>query len=272
MAMLSVLEESLKLLYKKPKMFLPNMTVAVLYAILELILLKLSIELFGNMAPPTQEDLRRIAYSNLPVIITVLAAYPFLAALDLISYAMYPSLVSDHYNGKDISLGRALKAAIKAWRLWVSLGLVILLFILCVTPIFSLFIVINYLTQNPMFFAIGIILLLAAIMLLMLAIFFVMPIGIIEKEKTLDSFRKSYALGKKNKKGVIALVLFSSGVILAAFFIGSSPSVSSNAGLTYLAIAVFMLVKMMQSTIYTYISVVNPYFYLDIRKRSTTTP
>ena len=267
MALLSVLKDSLELLYQEPKMFLPNMTVAVLYTILELILLKLSIELFGNMAPPTYEDLNQVIYSNLPVIVAILAVYPFLAALDLITYAMYPSMVSDHYNGKDISLGRALRVALKAWRIWVSMGLVILLFVLCITPIFSVFLALNYITQNPLFFAIGLLLLLAAIVLLIQAIFFVMPIGIIEKEKTLDSFRKSYALGKKNIKGVIALVLFSAGVMLASFFIGSSSLVSSNADLTYLAVAVFIIVKIMQSTVYTYISVVNPYFYLDIRKR-----
>ena len=264
------MRESLNLLYKEPKMFLPNMTVAALYAVFELFLLKFSLELFGNTETLSSAEVRNMVSSNMSLLLTILAFYPLLAALDLISYAMYPSMVLDHYNKKDISLRRAASAALKAWRIWLSLGLVILLFAVCVTPLFSLFFALYYMTQNYVYLILGVLLFLGAVVLLMLSLFFVMPIGIIDKEKTLESFRKSYRLGRENKKEVSLRVFFSFAVIAIAFVVGSNQNISSNRGLTYMAIALFLLIKMLQSTIYTYISVINPYYYLNVKHAHRT--
>ncbi len=264
------MRESLNLLYKEPKMFLPNMTVAALYAVFELFLLKFSLELFGNTETLSSAEVRNMVSSNMSLLLTILAFYPLLAALDLISYAMYPSMVLDHYNKKDISLRRAASAALKAWRIWLSLGLVILLFAVCVTPLFSLFFALYYMTQNYVYLILGVLLFLGAVVLLMLSLFFVMPIGIIDKEKTLESFRKSYRLGRENKKEVSLMVFFSFAVIAIAFVVGSNQNISSNRGLTYMAIALFLLIKMLQSTIYTYISVINPYYYLNVKHAHRT--
>lgn len=259
------MRESLDLLYKEPKMFLPNMTVAVFYAIFELILLKMSIDLFGNPGTLSQEDVRSMMSSNIMVLLAILAFYPLLAALDLISYAMYPSMVSDHHKGKDISLGRAISSALKAWRIWLSIGLVIAVFVVCITPVVSAFYILYYMTRNYIYFILGALIFFAAIVLLMLSIFFVMPIGIIDNERTLASFKKSYQLGRKNKKEVISIVFFSFAVMGIAFVVGSNQAISSNSGLTALAVLAFMIIKMLQSTMYTYISVINPNFYLHIR-------
>lgn len=265
MALLSVMRESLELLYKEPKIFLPNMTVAVFYAVFELILLKMSIDLFGNPGTLSQEEIRSMMSSNIILLLAILAFYPFLAALDLISYAMYPSMVSDHFKGKDISLGRAVSSALKAWRIWVSIGLVIAIFVVCVTPVVSAFYILYYMTQNYIYFLLGALIFFAAIVLLMLSIFFVMPIGIIDKEGTLSSFKKSHQLGRQNKKGVIFIVFLSFAVMATAFIVGSNQAISSNSGLTVLAVLAFMLIKMLQSTMYTYVSVINPNFYLQIK-------
>lgn len=270
MTLFGVMRESLKLLCKEPRMFLPNMTVAVFYAVFELFLLKVSIELLGNTQTLSSAELRNMVSSNLSLLLTMLAFYPLLAASDLISYAMYPSMVSDYHNGKGISLRRAMSSALKAWRIWLSLGLVILLFAVCVTPVLSLFFILYYMTQNYFYLMIAVLLFLAAVVLLLLSIFFVMPIGIIEKEKTLESFRKSYRLGKENKKEVSSLVFLSFAVMAVAFAAGSNPGISSNRDLTYMAIALFMLIKMLQSTIYTYISVINPYYYLNLKHPNKT--
>ena len=260
------MRESLELLYKEPKMFLPNMTVAVFYAIFELILLKMSIDLFGNPGTLSQEDVRSMMSSNIMVLLAIITFYPVLAALDLISYAMYPSMVSDHHKGKDISLGRAMSSALKAWRIWFSIGLVIAIFIVCVTPVVSAFYILYYMTQNYIYFILGALIFFAAIVLLMLLIFFVMPIGIIDKERTLESFKKSYQLGRKNKKEVISIVFLSFAVMGIAFVVGSDQAISSNRDLTALAVLAFMIIKMLQSTMYTYVSVINPNFYLNIKK------
>jgi hypothetical protein len=266
MTLLSVMRESLELLCKEPKMFLPNMTVAVFYALFELILLKLSIDLFGNADSLTQEEVRLMLSSNTMLLLAIIAFYPLLAALDLISYAMYPSMVSDHHKGKDISLGRAMSSALKAWRIWLSIGLVIAIFVVCVTPVVSAFYILYYLTHNYIYFILGVLLFFGSIVLLMLSIFFVMPIGIIDNEKTLASFKKSYQLGRKNKKEVISIVFLSFAVMAIAFVVGSNQAVSSNSGLTTLAVLAFLVIKMLQSTMYTYVSVINPNFYLHIKK------
>jgi hypothetical protein len=266
MALLSVMRESLELLFKEPKMFLPNMTVAVFYAVFELILLKFSIDLFGNPGALSQEEVRTMMSSNIMLLLAIFAFYPLLAALDLISYAMYPSMVSDHYNGKNISLGRAVSSALKAWRIWVTIGLSIVIFLVCITPIVSAFYVLYYMTQNYFYLILGMLIFFSAIVLLMLSLFFVMPIGIIDKEETLESFKKSYRLGRKNKREVISIVFLSFAVMGIAFVVGSNQDISSNRGLTALAVLAFMLIKMLQSTMYTYVSVINPNFYLHIKK------
>lgn len=266
MDLFGVMRESLRLLLREPKMFLPNLTVAVFYALFELLLLKMSIDLFGGSL--TQENIRAIAGSNMSILLGIIAFYPLLAAMDLISYAMYPSMVSDHYHGRDISLGRAMGSALKAWRIWISVGLVIAAFVVLMTPVVSVFFILHYMTGNPIYFALGTAVFLLAVITLLLAIFFVMPIGVIEKERTLESFRKSYALSRQNKKEVTVLVLLSFAIMAVAFLVGSNDAVSSNRGLTLLAAAAFIAIKMLQSTMYTYVSVINPYLYLNIRHSS----
>ncbi|MFZ2454922.1 MAG: hypothetical protein WAX07_00365 [Candidatus Altiarchaeia archaeon] len=265
MTLLGIMRESLELLYKEPKMFLPNMTVAAFYAIFELILLKISIDLFGNAGSLTQEELRNMMSSNIMLLLAILVFYPLIAALDLISYAMYPSMVSDHHNGKDISLRRAIISSLKAWRIWLSIGLVIAIFVVFITLIVSLFYVLYFLTQNYLYFILGVLVFFLAIVLLMLSIFFVMPIGIIDKERTFESFRKSYRLGRKNKKEVVSMVFLSFAVIGIAYAVGSNQAISSNRDLTALAVLAFMIIKMLQSTLYTYVSVINPNYYLHIK-------
>jgi|WetSurMetagenome_2_1015567.scaffolds.fasta_scaffold02894_2 hypothetical protein len=266
MALLSVMRESLELLFKEPKMFLPNMTVALFYAVFELILLKMSIDLFGNPGTLSQEEVRSMMSSNIMLLLAIFAFYPLLAAFDLISYAMYPSMVSDHFKGKDISLRRGVSSALKAWRIWVSIGLVIAVFVVCVTPVVSAFYILYYMTQNYIYLILGVLIFFGGIVLLMLSIFFVMPIGVIDNERTFESFKKSYQLGRKNKKEVISIVFLSFAVMGIAFVVGSNQAISSNTGLTALAVLAFMFIKMLQSTMYTYVSVINPNYYLHIKK------
>lgn len=249
-------------------MFLPNLTVAVFYSLVEIILLKMSIDLFGGAGSLTPEEVRSMLSSNIMMLLAIITFYPLLAALDLISYSMYPSMVSDHHKGKGINLGRALRSSLKAWKIWLTVGLVIVLFIVCITPVFSLFYFLYYMTWNYIYLMLGVLVFFVVMVFLMLSLFFVMPIGIIDNERTLESFKKSYRLGRKNKKEVLSIVFLSFAVMGAAFLAGSNQTISSSKGLTALAILAFLGIKMLQSTMYTYVSVINPNFYLRIKKET----
>lgn len=267
MDFLNVLRDSLNLLYKKPKIFIPNLCAAIMYAGFELVLIKISIEVLDKIISQSPEGLREVLASNILLILGALAFYPILAVIDLIVYAMYPSIVLDYHNKREISLIKALKSALHAWRIWLALGLVLLMFLLIVTPAISVLTFLSYTTGNTLLLIPAGIIFLAAVILLMLAVFFVMPIGIIEKGKTLETFRKSYRLGKKHRKEVLPIVVFSTVLVFLALLIGNTPAIKSGNEATYIAITLFVLIKMLQSLIYTYISVVNPYFYMKIREK-----
>jgi len=200
MALLSVMRESLRLLLREPKMFLPNMIVSLMYAAFELSLLKISIDLFGDINALTAEHLQDMLSSNISALLWIIALYPFLAVVDLISYAMYPSMVLDYHHRRDISLRRAMSSALKAWKTWLSLGLVILLFVVCITPLVSGLYILYYLTGNYIFFLVGVFVFLGAIILFMLSVFFVMPIGVIEKREPLRVSGKATKWAARTEK------------------------------------------------------------------------
>ncbi|MEA3254411.1 MAG: hypothetical protein U9Q22_01085 [Candidatus Altiarchaeota archaeon] len=265
MTLAHTLKESFKLLFKKPKVFIPNMSVALIYAVFELILIKLSIDLLNKFTYASPNELIDLLFSNLILMAGILVFYPLLGAADLITYAMYPSLVSDYHGGRDISLRRALKSSLAAWRIWLTLGLVLLMFVIFVTPIVAIPVVISVYTGHIVFLFIAFFIFIATVILLMMAIFFVIPIGVIESETPLESFKKSYRLGFRHKKEVFSLTAISIIIILIAITFGSISGIGLGEGITYLAVSLFLLIRLIQSVIYTYISVVNPYFYCRIK-------
>ena len=101
-----------------------------------------------------------------------------------------------------------------------------------------------------------------------MTIFFVVPAGVIEKKSILNTFRVSLNLSYRHREEVISLTLFIISLAFIAFFLGGAVNLQGvEAGITFGAAILFILLRLFQSIIYTYISVVNPYFYLHRKKK-----
>jgi hypothetical protein len=265
MNLLRVLKGSLDLLLEKPNIFIPNLFASLLYALIELIMIKVvfeSILIMQNpMVHPTLEGLQ----SQILALVGILAVFPLIGAIDLITYSMYPSMVADYHENRRISLQKALKDALSAWRIWLTLGAIFLLFLVFNLLMIGFFAFLTFMFNSLIFLLIGSLLFLFLVVVFMMAIFFVMPVGVIEKAGILKSFRESYRLGFRHRWEVISLNLFIILVIIAAFAFGNIFGTEKlSVGITLLAVALFLFVKIIQSLAYTYICVINPYFYVGV--------
>ena len=276
MNLFHVMRESFSLLLKKPRIFIPNLFASLLYAFVELIMIKAFIDIIGIMSGVDPVGIIRGSLTYLPVeellpplliFGGVILFFPVIGIIDLVTYSMYPAIVADYHEGRSISLRRALKDAISAWRIWLTLGVIFLLFAVFVLTMIGIFAVLTFLLDNPLCLFIGAVLFISLIVLFMMAVFFVMPVGVIEKTGVLESFRESYRLGFRHKGEVIFLNVFVILVIIVAFALGSIFGTEKlGAGITFMAIILFLTVRIIQSLMYTYIYVVNPYFYVGVAR------
>ncbi|OYT41635.1 MAG: hypothetical protein B6U86_01905 [Candidatus Altiarchaeales archaeon ex4484_43] len=252
------MRESFSLLLKKPRIFIPNLFASLLYAFVELIMIKAFIDIIGIMGGADPVGIIRGSLTYLPVeellpplliFGGVILFFPVIGIIDLVTYSMY------------------LKDAISAWRIWLTLGVIFLLFAVFVLTMIGIFAVLTFLLDNPLCLFIGAVLFISLIVLFMMAVFFVMPVGVIEKTGVLESFRESYQLGFRHKGEVIFLNVFVILVIIVAFALGSIFGTEKlGAGITFMAIILFLTVRIIQSLMYTYIYVVNPYFYVGVAR------
>lgn len=244
-----ILKESLKLLIKKPKVFIPRLVTTLLYSFYILLLGKILIDLSSGITSALWNDI----LSLIPFIV-------LLPPIDLITYAMYPSMVHDYQSGREISLLNSFKKAIRAWR--VILALLILLTVLFVTFLFimSLFSIALITTKNVLFLFLTIFIILALIIISAILLFFVVPIAVIENKGVIDSFRESFQLGLRHKGNLFRVNLFFMALMLITFLI---VMVTNFQGiLAYYAILLFVITRFLQALIYTYICIINPYFYI----------
>ncbi len=276
MNLFHVMKESFALLLKKPKIFIPNLFASLLYAFVELIMIKAFIDIIeitkgvdivrviqGSSTYFPMEELQ----PHLFIFAGVVLFFPVIGVVDLVTYSMYPALVADYHEGKSISLRKALKDALSAWRIWLTLGMIFLLFTIFVFLMIGIFIALTFLSDNLIYLLIGSLLFILLVILFMMSIFFVIPIGVIERISIVESFRKSYQLGFRHRWEVISLNVFIILVIIAAFAFGNIFGTEKlSVGITFLAIALFLIVRIIQSLMYTYICVVNPYFYIRVAR------
>lgn len=269
MNLLPTLKESVRLLIKKPVIFIPNLFASLLYASVELIILKIAMDSMEAAYNPhiylSPEELQ----SRLLIILGIISFFPAILAVDLITYSMYPSIVADYHKDGNIHLWKALKDALSAWRIWLSLGMIFLAFTAFALIIEGFFAALTILLNNILYLIIGLLLLIPFVILFMMTVFFVIPLGVIEKTGILESFRKSYQLGFRHRREVVSLNVFIILVIATAFIFGNIPGTGKMAEeITVMAVALFLTVKIIQSLTYTYICVVNPYFYIGISRQT----
>jgi len=148
-----------------------------------------------------------------------------------------------------------------SWLILIFLGIsisVMAIFIIIPFAIFMTLVWENLYLMLPLLFIV-----LAIILVFAMLVFFVIPVAVIEKKGFIQTFRESFKLSLKHKWDVLRINLVFLFLTLLTLAIGMLSGFQGSAG--YLAILLFALVRFIQATIYTYISVINPYFYVKVR-------
>jgi len=197
-----------------------------------------------------------LGYTLLTLIFLILIYF-----IDLLTYAMYPSIVRDHHEKKPISLRRALKEALKSWLVLLILGIVIA--VLATFILFPFMYFISLIWENLYLLLLSLSILIIIIIIFAILVFFVIPVAVIERKGIGHTFRESFRLSFKHKGDVLRINLVFLSLTLLTISLGMLSRFQGIGG--YLAILLFILVRSIQALIYTYISVLNPYFYVKVR-------
>ena len=260
MDLIELLKDSLKLLRTKPKVFIPKFVTTALYTVCIIVLMKITLELnelaTGFMFAERAAIIQLAGYALLTLIFLV-----FIYFIDLLTYAMYPSIVSDYHSKKEISLRKALREALDSWLILIVLGITISVMAVFIIIPFGIFMTLVWENLYLMLFLLSIVLVI--ILVFAMLVFFVIPVAVIEKKGFTQTFRDSFRLSLKHRWSVLGINLVFLFLTLLTLAIGMLSGFQGSAG--YLAIALFVLVRFVQATIYTYISVINPYFYVKVR-------
>ena len=260
MELIELLKDSLKLLRTKPKVFIPKFVTTALYTICILALMKITLEL-NELATGFMFAERAAIIQLAGLTLLTLIFLVFIYFIDLLTYAMYPSIVSDYHNKKKISLRNALREALGSWLVLIVLGITISVMAVFIIIPFGIFMTLVWENLYLMLFLL--LLTLAIILVFAMLVFFVIPVAVIEKGGFTRTFRDSFKLSFKHRWSVLGINLVFLFLTLLTLAIGMLSGFQGSAG--YLAIALFVLVRFVQAMVYTYISVVNPYFFIKIK-------
>lgn len=265
MDLIQIFIESLGLLSKKPRVFIPRFLTTGLYSVYLLALAYLTLEvnrivLSVELSP---EAVRGMLPLLLLYLFLILISALFLYFIDLLSYAMYPSIVRDYQDGREINLRKALGEALGKWKVLLVLEILIILASGISSLIFFLFYVLDQSIGG--FMILGLLVVFLLIMGFAVLIFFVVPTAIIENKGVLDSFRNGVKLGLEYRNDLIRLNLFFLILAIITLSLGMLSNLQGIVGVS--AIVSFLIIRFFQALVYTYISIVNPYLFLRIKSQ-----
>lgn len=275
MELVDVFKESLKLMKKEPKVFVPRILTAVLYTFFVIyaasISLKLSIVISQEaeiargrgMAP----DIGGAISPFMDEIIFFAALSLLVYVVDILTYAMYVKIASDFHEGKPISLLRSLKDAVSGARALLLIGIVAAVFVGIFIAIYLIFGKLYISTQHPLFLLAALLVMIIAIVAFALVFFFAVPVAMVERCSTKAAVLKSASIGMKHKKTVIKVNFLFVGLVLFAMVVVMLTEVHGFVALG--ALILFIIARLFQAIVYTYISIVNPTLYLSIDEVET---
>lgn len=259
-----ILYGSARLLKTEPKVFAPRLATTVLYSIFSLYTADLSLR-FASAMRDAYAAGTQIAFVVEPFageFLMLFAASVALYAADIVSYAMYPSIVSAYRRDRPIRLGDSLAAAFRVWPTLAAFALLVffVLGLFATGTYTSYHLMLSRQTLMPLFP-----LLIAAVLFLLafsVLFFFVIPVAVVERTGPLTTLRRSVSLGIRHRNDVAAMVgLFA--LLVSATFLVAGIYQFVGGTLAILAIGLYLAGRILQAVIYTYISVVNPTLYFS---------
>ncbi|MBN2250546.1 MAG: hypothetical protein JW724_00545 [Candidatus Altiarchaeota archaeon] len=265
----SVLKESFDLLYKEPKLFVPRLVTTALYTIVMIYMAKMSSYMVGAFGGVPESEISLIdpgiPASFLADLVTLILLLVLLLLVDLVSYAMYPPLIRDHHSKKPLRLVNSFKDALAAWKTLFTLFFLIIFFAFAGGIFVSFSQLISLFTGAYLIYVSSILIMLVGSLILMVALFFVVPVAVIERKGLMETFNEGFRLSFRHKKDLFALNVFFMALTFTTFLLMMLSEMNYSGIVAASSILLFVLARSFQAVIYTYISVVNPYFYMKIR-------
>ncbi|MFH1720995.1 MAG: hypothetical protein ABH950_00165 [Candidatus Altiarchaeota archaeon] len=187
----------------------------------------------------------------------------FIYIVDIVSYAMYPTIVLDYQKGKDINLSKSLKIALGAWKTLAVFALIVFFLLGSFTYLsyvsYQLTLKDNTMTYILPTFLLSTVFLLAFTVLF----FFVIPIAIVEEKYSIYSIKKSIKLGIKHRSDVLKTSIMFLVLVFATLTVASIYELVGGL-VAYTALFLYIIGRLIQAVTYTYISIVNPVLYLEV--------
>jgi hypothetical protein len=267
MRVTQILKESFVLLKKEPKLFIPRFITTALYSVVLLYTAKLTAEMMqatGYYSDATATPDPQVITTLLGGAFILLFSVIILLLVDLFSYAMYPILIRDYYKGAKTNLRKSFKEAFGAWKMILVLWVLIMVFSTFLGLILTIFQTLTLETGDSLYYLMALGVVLLAVLFLLIALFFVMPAAAIEKKGIICTFREGFNLSMKYKTDVIIINIFFIALTLLTLGIITYSEMKFSEGLAILAGLIFILTRIFEAVVYTYISVVNPYFYMKV--------
>jgi hypothetical protein len=277
MGLLEVFRRSLLFLKDEPKIFVPRIFTTSLYTIFLLYSAKLSLELTRAInremvaartlgVPP---DIGRVLDQFAGTLLSYLIFFLFVYGVDILTYGMYVRIVVD-YKKRPILLLKALREALGRMRTLFPLGIAILVFSFFFLARYGI-VGSAYLSTGHWIFALLVFaVLLAALVSFALLFFFAIPVAMIKKSGVMDTLKASLGLGLRHKGPVLKTNFLFVGLILLTLLVAMYSEFRGAIGIA--AVTAFVLGRLFQAIVYTYISVVNPavYLHLELEGESET--
>ncbi len=255
-----ILSDSLRLLKAEPKAFAPRIVTTAIYSAYILAMIAVAADLAAvDFTRPGEQDGARLS-SALHTSLLFLALSPLLYFVDILSYAMYPRIVADYRSGAGVSIAKALKDGLKAWRIIIATEAVLFLFILALSVPTALALLMTLLSGNAAYAALAGAIAIPLILVFAVLVFFVIPSAVLNGRSVAGSFRESVALGFENKWDLLKLNLLF--LALLAVTVAAGVHVEGNPLLTLASAASFVILRLLEAVVYTYLCVTNPYAYI----------
>ena len=250
---------SFSLLKKKPKLFLPKFLIAAVYGIMMLLTMDIMVSLIEFAFMENRSQAAIYAAEMFPFVMTLFIFSLFALLFDTFINSMYPKMVDDFYRKKKISFKDAVKSAFsRSLTVIPSIFVALLIFMLVSTP-FILWMAFALVSNDIVGVILSALFLIIAELATTIIFYLIYPVSMLEKKGIFGTLGKSFSLSKSNFKDIskasVLQLLFS----LVSFILAA---VADKPEFLFL----FIVSRFLTALIATYIIVLNPVMYMEIKK------
>lgn len=259
MHFIDAIVNSFSLLKKEPKLFIPKFFIAAVYGIMMLLTMNVMVSLtefifMGNLIQASV-----YAAEMLPFVMTLFIFSLFALLLDTFINSMYPKMVDDFYRKNKISFTDAVKSAFsRSLTVIPSIFVALFLFMLVSTP-FILWLAFALVSNDIIGIILSGVLLIIASLTTTIIFYLIYPVSMLEKKGIVGTLEKSFSLSKSNFRDISKASVFQLLFALVSFALAA---VSDKPEFLLL----FIISRFLTALIATYIIVLNPVMYIEIRK------